>query len=90
MPALLSGPPSRQCVPVPWCETCDRFYNPKQLAPDGTCMTCGRFIADPAEEEESSGKAPWHFWVLVAALVAYLGWRLVQVVVWAVTGDWPA
>jgi hypothetical protein len=52
-------------------------------------MTCGRFIADPDEEDESSGKAPWHFWVLVAALVLYLGWRLVQVVIWAVTGDWP-
>ncbi len=74
---------------VPWCETCDRFYNPKALAPDGTCMTCGRFIADPDEEEESRGKAPWHFWVLVAALVLYLGWRLVQVVIWAITGDWP-
>lgn len=89
MPTLLSGPPPHQCVPVPWCETCDRFYNPRSLAPDGTCMTCGRFIADPAEEVETSGRAPWHFWVLVAALVMYLGWRLIQVIIWAVTGDWP-
>ncbi len=89
MPALPSGPSSHQCVPVPWCETCDRFYNPRSLAPDGTCMTCGRFIADPDDEKETSGKAPWHFWILVAALVLYLGWRLVQVIIWAVTGDWP-
>ena len=73
---------------VPWCETCDRFYNPESLAPDGTCATCGRFIADPSEDTEDT-KIPWHFWVLVAALVLYLGWRLLEVIIWAVTGDWP-
>ena len=73
---------------MPWCETCDRFYNPGSVAPDGTCVTCGTFIAEDDAAEES-GKAPWHFWVLVAALVLYLGWRLVEVVIWAVTGDWP-
>lgn len=25
---------------------------------------------------------PWHFWVMVAALVVYLGWRLVQGIAW--------
>ena len=72
---------------MPWCETCDRFYNPSSVAPDGTCLRCGRFIAEPDESE--STKAPWHFWVLVVALVAYLGWRLVEVIIWAVTGEWP-
>jgi hypothetical protein len=77
---------------VPWCETCDRFYNPGSVAPDGTCVTCGRFIAEPDGgdgEDEERGSAPWHFWVLVAALVAYLGWRLIEVIIWAVTGEWP-
>ena len=23
-------------------------------------------------------KVPWHFWVGVAAVIAYLGWRLIQ------------
>ena len=46
-------------------------------------MTCGRFIADPDQaEEQQSGRVPWHFWVLVVALVIYLGWRLVQLVEW--------
>ena len=68
---------------MPWCETCQRFYNPNKVAPDGTCMTCGRFIADPDQaEEQQSGRVPWHFWVLVVALVIYLGWRLVQLVEW--------
>lgn len=70
---------------VPWCETCDRFYNPKSLAPDGTCMTCGRFIADEADAPEEDAKAPWHFWVLVVALVIYLGYRLIQLIVWLAT-----
>ena len=75
---------------MPWCETCDRFYNPGSVAPDGTCVTCGRFIAEPEDDAEAErGKAPWHFWLLVVALVAYLGWRLVQTVIWLVTGDWP-
>jgi len=76
-------------VAVPWCETCERFYNPNSVAPDGTCAKCGRFIADESDDDEDRGKAPWHFWVLVAALVAYLGWRLIQTVIWLVTGDWP-
>ena len=76
---------------MPWCETCDRFYNSSSVAPDGTCVTCGRFIGhdEPEGEEQERGKAPWHFWVLIAALVIYLGWRLVQAIIWAFTGNWP-
>ena len=25
-----------------------------------------------------SGRAPWHFYLLMVALVMYLGWRLIQ------------
>ena len=71
---------------MPWCETCERFYNPNSIAPDGTCTNCGRFIAEPPkpgeEEDEDSSKVPWHFWILVVALVVYLGWRLVQLIQW--------
>lgn len=74
---------------MPWCESCSRFYNPRSVAPDGTCMTCGAFIAEPSDPDAEPAKIPWHFWVLVVALVLYLGWRLVEVVIWLVTGDWP-
>jgi hypothetical protein len=30
------------------------------------------------------GKAPWHFKLLVLALVLYLGWRLVDMVRWII------
>lgn len=69
-----------QGVAVPWCEGCDRFYNPSTLAPDGTCRECGRFIASPDDEpdDQPPPKAPWHFYLLVVAVVVYLGWRAIQ------------
>ncbi|MEO6988719.1 MAG: hypothetical protein ABI239_08725 [Aquihabitans sp.] len=70
---------------MPWCETCDRYYNPKSIAPDGTCVKCGSFIADTSDvDDDDDSKIPWHFWVLVVALVIYLGWRLIQFVGWLI------
>lgn len=63
---------------MPWCTHCDRFWNPNSMAPDGTCPTCGERIA----ESPPDAKVPWHFWVLVAAAVIYLGWRLLQGIGW--------
>lgn len=41
-----------------------------------------------AEAEAETGRkissVPWHFWVLVVALVIYLGWRLAELIVWLV------
>jgi hypothetical protein len=34
-------------------------------------------------DDDEELKAPWHFWVMVAAVALYLGWRLVQLVAWA-------
>lgn len=68
---------------VPWCDTCDRFYNPNTLRPDGTCPTCGRpAAAAAAEVDEATTGAPWHFKLLVAVTVIYLGYRLLQGVAW--------
>ncbi|HEX6420235.1 MAG TPA: hypothetical protein VFZ77_17170 [Acidimicrobiales bacterium] len=71
---------------MPWCETCSRFLNPNTLEPDGSCPTCGRAVAEPGTggEAEVPG-APWHFKLLLVAVVAYLGWRLVQMIGWVVT-----
>ncbi len=38
---------------------------------------------DPSAEE-AAPKAPWHFKLLVAAVVVYLGWRLIQTIGWIV------
>jgi len=48
-------------------------------------MQCGQFIAK-AEDDAGPGRvndrAPWHFWLLVVAVVVYLGWRLIQGIAW--------
>ena len=70
---------------MPHCDTCDRFYNPNSVRPDGTCPTCGRPLGDPTEVAAASPGAPWHFKLLLAVTVVYLAWRFVQLVVWIVT-----
>jgi uncharacterized paraquat-inducible protein A len=67
---------------MPWCEACSKFWNPNTLPPDGTCPTCGRVIAEPPDTS-----VPWHFWLLVGAVVLYLGWRLVQGFQWLAGND---
>ncbi len=70
---------------MPWCDTCDRFYNPNTLRSDGTCPTCGRQVAEaPAagSDEAPAVSAPWHFKLLVAATAVYLAWRLYEGVLW--------
>lgn len=77
--------PTRDTELVPWCETCDRFYNPNSLHSDGTCPTCGELVAEPEahDHEGSTGSgAPWHFKLLVGATAVYLGYRLLQGISW--------
>ncbi len=68
---------------MPWCEACDRFYNPNSLRADGACPACGRQLGEPGTVATAEAPAaPWHFKVLLLAVVLYLGWRLVQGIVW--------
>jgi hypothetical protein len=81
---------------VPWCESCNRFYTPSTLTSEGDCPSghqvsvppqgLSQALTDdtPAGSEPTPLRVPWHFWLLVAALVIYLGWRLVQGVVWLI------
>jgi hypothetical protein len=63
-------------VTVPYCDGCDRFYNPNTLDPAGDCPE-GHHVADPGVEEEVP-PVPWHFKLMLALLVAYLLWRFLQ------------
>ena len=29
---------------MPWCDPCERFFNPGTLKPDGACPDCGEII----------------------------------------------
>ena len=60
---------------MPWCDDCSRFWNPSSMGADGSCPTCGRVIA-------AAPRAPWHFKLLMVALVAYLAFRGFQGVEW--------
>jgi hypothetical protein len=70
---------------VPWCEDCSKYLAPTALNDDGTCPTCGRpvgEIEERAAEELDDESTPWHFKLLVGALVIYLGFRLIQMIGW--------
>lgn len=74
---------------MPWCERCDRFLNPNTVTSDGTCPSCGRPVEVVASEDSGDDvdepvKAPWHFWVMIVAVSLYLGWRLIEAIIWGV------
>ncbi len=66
---------------MPYCEDCARFYNPNTLSDAGDCPE-GHHVADPEAANEERGRVPWHFWLMLGVLVLYLGWRLVQGIMW--------
>ena len=65
---------------MPWCEDCAKYWTPNSMNDDGTCPKCDRVIDEPAAPGDADEeKAPWHFKLMVVALVAYLGWRFVEI-----------
>ncbi|MBW3580338.1 MAG: hypothetical protein KY431_04810 [Actinobacteria bacterium] len=67
---------------MPWCDGCSRFWTVEAVPADRTCPSCGAGLPDAAAtgvggHEE---KVPWHFKLLMAAVVVYLTWRAVQLV----------
>ena len=74
---------------MPWCDECAKFWNPPSLR-DGTCPTCGAPLEAPAPSAPTTSTpassdaptAPWHFKLLLVALVLYLGYRGYQGVFW--------
>jgi hypothetical protein len=70
---------------VPWCEDCSKYLTPSTVKSDGTCPTCGRQVGEierRADDAADDVPVPWHFKLLVVALVVYLGWRGIQLVGW--------
>jgi uncharacterized paraquat-inducible protein A len=62
---------------VPWCEECSKFQTPEALDDAGACPDCGAVIGEPH-------KVPWHFKLLVLAVIIYLGWRAWQGITWVI------
>ncbi len=64
---------------MPWCDPCERYLSPNTVATDGRCPECGRAVeAGHARAASPPAKVPWHFWLLLTATGAYLGWRAAQ------------
>lgn len=77
---------------MPWCEECARYLAPTAMTAEGACPACGRVPAATAGltggtldlkalAGDEGVRAPWHFRLLVVLLVAYLAWRIVDLVV---------
>lgn len=69
---------------MPWCDTCAKFWNPPTLH-DGHCPACGAELEGPTDAgEKAVPHAPWHFKLLLVALVLYLAFRAYQGVFWVI------
>ena len=67
---------------MPWCDGCAKYWAPSSMNEDGTCPSCGIDLDPPATARTTTDaeagvdeKAPWHFKVMVVALVVYLVYR---------------
>jgi hypothetical protein len=67
-------------IAMPWCDDCQKYWAPSAMTPEGQCPTCGHVLDAPerASDDATDEKAPWHFKLLVVALVVYLGWRFFE------------
>lgn len=71
---------------MPWCEGCSKYFAPSGVRADGSCPLCGSALepvtARNLDLKKLAGndddRVPWHFKLLVALLVAYMAWRLID------------
>lgn len=66
---------------MPWCEPCARYHAPSALDSEGRCPSCGSDVSEQTERTRNAlaeERTPWHFKLLVVALIVYLGWRFVE------------
>jgi uncharacterized paraquat-inducible protein A len=64
---------------VAWCEECDTLVEDEDLGEEGECPACGTILAD-----QERAPIPWYFKFMLLATVVYLGWRIYQLVHWAI------
>lgn len=69
---------------MPWCDTCDVYLAPNTVSAEGNCPACDSEVDDSDAATPAVAKVPWHFWLVVVALVAYLGWRFIVGIGWVI------
>jgi len=50
------------------------------MTQEGSCPSCGRLLEESSSAIDDE-KTPWHFKLLVVALIAYLAWRIIDLFV---------
>ena len=66
---------------MPWCEPCERFWNPGSVTEAGECPTCGAPVESPSGTDSTvHQKVPWHFWLAITAAAIYLAWRALDAI----------
>ncbi len=68
---------------MPWCEDCSKYWAPSAMTPEGNCPTCDRPLDAPESgdgDDHDDDGAPWHFKLLIVAVVIYLLWRAYQLI----------
>jgi hypothetical protein len=69
------------------CPSCGRSVEPSAVATSDAAEGAQHAAPAPVDappDDDAGVSAPWHFWVMVAGVVVYLGWRLVEGIIWAV------
>jgi len=74
---------------MPWCEDCEKYWAPSSMKDDGSCPRCGANLDEPAiaaahaaagdSNAAEDEKTPWHFKLMIVAIVGYVGWRFVEI-----------
>ena len=72
---------------MPYCDDCEKYWAPSSMNDDGTCPRCGTDLDEPAiaaahadgAGSDDDTKTPWHFKLMIVALVVYLGYRFVEI-----------
>ena len=72
---------------MPYCDDCEKYWAPSAMKDDGSCPRCGANLDEPAiaaahgadAGSDEDAKTPWHFKLMIVALVVYLGYRFVEI-----------
>ena len=68
---------------MPYCDDCEKYWTPSSMNDDGSCPRCGANLEEPqiadGEPAADDEKTTWHFKLMVVAVVAYLGYRFVEI-----------
>jgi hypothetical protein len=72
---------------MPYCDDCEKYWAPSSMNDDGTCPRCGADLDEPAiaaahasdAEPVEDETTPWHFKLMIVAVVGYLGYRFVEI-----------